>query len=213
MSEAALLGHLRQHPVIAVLRGLPDDQLLPTVQALELGGVRLVEVALGTPDDLRRLAQVARAFPALTVGAGTVVSASLAEAAVRHGAAFLLTPHVAEDAVRAAAALGVPVIPGAFTPTEVQRCLALGCAAVKLFPAQLGGPDYVRALRAPYPDLPLIAVGGVTPSNLPEYLRAGAIGVGMGAQLVPPSRQPDYAAIEERARACALPSPLTNPVP
>ena len=215
MSEARLRSLLRHHPVIAILRGLPDDQLLPTVEALERGGVRLVEVALRTPDDLRRVAQVAGAFPALMVGAGTITSASLAETAVRHGATFLLTPHVAEDAVRAAAELGVPIIPGAFTPTEIQRCLTLGCAAVKLFPAHLGGPEYLRALRAPYPDLPLIAVGGVTPGNLHDYLRAGAVGVGMGGQLVPPSRLPDYAAIQERARACALlpAPPAPDPVP
>lgn len=215
MSEATLRSFLHHHPVIAILRGLPDDQLLPTVQALALGGIRLVEIALRTPDDLRQVAQVARAFPALMIGAGTIISAALAEAAVRSGAAFLLTPHVAEDAIQAASGLDVPIIPGAFTPTEIQRCMTLGCTAVKLFPAHLGGPEYIRALRAPYPALPLIAVGGVTPGNLHDYLRAGAIGVGMGGQLVPSSRLPDYAAIQERARACAfLPSPpASNPVP
>lgn len=207
MHDEAFREQLAVTPVVAILRGLQPEHLLPTIDALAQGGITLLEIALRRPEDTALIEQATRAFPHLHIGAGTVTSAELAERAVASGAAFLLTPHVAEDAILAAARLGVPVIPGAFTPTEIQRCLTLGCAAVKLFPAHVGGPATVRALRSPYPDLPLIAVGGVTPDNLRDYLSAGAIGVGLGSELVRVGPgTPDFAAITNRARRCLAPS-------
>lgn len=202
MTHQTFRARLARRRVIAILRGVPDEQLLPTVAALQTGGIELVEVALGGEADFERISRLVAAFPGLLIGAGTVVSAQLAEQAVRAGAAFLLTPHVAEGAIQAAARLGVPIIPGALTPTEIQRCLDLGCAAVKLFPASLGGPDYLRALRAPYPQLPIVAVGGVSAETAPAYLQAGALAVGLGSDLtrmVGPA--PDYAAVQTRAHA------------
>lgn len=196
-------ARLDRTPVIAILRGLPEARLLPSIAALVQGGIGLLEIALAGPEDTRLITLAAQAFPEVLIGAGTVVNAALAEQAVRAGATFLLTPHVAEDAIAAGRQWQVPVIAGAYTATEMQRALALGSAAVKLFPASLGGPDYLRALRAPYPQLPVVAVGGVGPSNMHDYLRAGAIGVGLGSELTRLEGEiSDHDALRARAQAC-----------
>ncbi|ETK37010.1 bifunctional 4-hydroxy-2-oxoglutarate aldolase/2-dehydro-3-deoxy-phosphogluconate aldolase [Microbispora sp. ATCC PTA-5024] len=178
------LETLAERRLLAIVRGADPEAALRAVTTLAEEGVDLVEVSLVTPDALSVIARARRELgDAALLGAGTVLTADDARRAADAGAAYLVTPAVSE-AVAAGHALGLPVLAGALTPTEVVAALAAGATAVKLFPASLGGVPYLRALRDPFPAVPFVPVGGVSAEDAVAYLRAGAVAVGVGSPLV-----------------------------
>jgi len=179
-----LSAQLSQHRLLAIVRGDDPRAALECLRVLADGGVRLAEVSLtgaGALDVIRTAA--ADLGDRLLLGAGTVLTPGQAREAAAAGAAYVVTP-AAGRGVDAALADGVPVITGALTPTEIWTAHERGAAAVKLFPASTGGPAYLRALRAPFPEVPLVAVGGVDESAAVAYLEAGAVAVGIGSPLL-----------------------------
>jgi 2-dehydro-3-deoxyphosphogluconate aldolase / (4S)-4-hydroxy-2-oxoglutarate aldolase len=176
-----LLDLLRAGRLLAIVRGTAAGAALRTVLTLAEHGVTAVEVSLTTPDATGVLRQARdRLGPDFALGAGTVLSAVDAARAVDAGAGFLVTPGTPDD-LRAA---GVPLLLGALTPTEVVTAVRRGATAVKLFPASLGGPAHLRALRDPFPDVPFVPVGGVDADRAREHLAAGAVAVGVGGPLI-----------------------------
>jgi 2-dehydro-3-deoxyphosphogluconate aldolase/(4S)-4-hydroxy-2-oxoglutarate aldolase len=181
----SLTDALAACPVIAIIRAEESRHLRAVVETLFDGGVRAVELTLTTPNALDTIAAASGEEDRLLVGAGTVLTAEDARAAVEAGARYLITPAVLPEVIEEGARLGVPVLPGAATPTEILQAWRLGAALVKVFPAgPLGGPAYLRAVRAPLPDVPLVPTGGVGIEEVPAYLHAGAHAVGMGAPLL-----------------------------
>jgi 2-dehydro-3-deoxyphosphogluconate aldolase/(4S)-4-hydroxy-2-oxoglutarate aldolase len=180
--------------VIPVARGLDARTAPAMVGALEAGGIDVIEITVEGSNGLEAISSVAAGDS--LVGAGTVVTTSAAARAVDAGAAFLVTPHFDQELLAWATENAVPLIPGAFTPTEIAGAWAHRPPAVKLFPASLGGPDYVRSLMAPYPDLVLIPTGGIDADNAAAFLCAGATAVGVGSWLTGTN---DGAVITERA--------------
>jgi 2-dehydro-3-deoxyphosphogluconate aldolase / (4S)-4-hydroxy-2-oxoglutarate aldolase len=181
-----ILELLREDRLLAVLRGSDADVLVSCASVLADSGVRVVELTLSSPaglDALRRC--TAELAGDVLLGAGTVLDAGQARAAVDAGARYLVTPGVAEGVLAVGQALGVPVLCGALTPTEVMTAVRLGAAAVKVFPiSAMGGPRYLRDLRAPFPGTEFIAIGGVGLTDVPQYLDAGALAVGVGSPLL-----------------------------
>lgn len=179
-----LLDVLRSRRLMAIVRGSDPGAATQTVLALAEEGITLVEVSLTTPD-ARAVISRARAElgPAASVGAGTVISAADADQAADAGAGFVVTPAVVPG-LRRAAERGLPVLAGALSPTEIVAASQHGAAAVKLFPASLGGVRYLRALLDPFPAAALVPVGGVDAGAAREYLAAGAVAVGVGSPLV-----------------------------
>jgi 2-dehydro-3-deoxyphosphogluconate aldolase/(4S)-4-hydroxy-2-oxoglutarate aldolase len=180
----SLVGELRAQQVLAIVRGRDASASVKTLIALAEEGIPLLEVSLtsqapwGVIDEaLRELAGVA------TLGVGTVLSADDAQRAHDCGAAFAVTPAVSAGAVTAVT-LGLPVLVGALTPTEIASAVEIGASAIKLFPASVGGPDYLRAVRAPFPDIDIVPVGGVSIDDVATYLASGALAVGVGSPLV-----------------------------
>ncbi|WP_406070825.1 bifunctional 4-hydroxy-2-oxoglutarate aldolase/2-dehydro-3-deoxy-phosphogluconate aldolase [Micromonospora sp. NBC_01638] len=188
--------------VLAVIRGTDTAAAVATGTALLKEGVRIVEVALTTPGALHAIEAIRAAAPAeALVGAGTVLTAADVADVLSAGAQFVVTPAVVES-VPEAVRRGIPVAAGALTPTEAYTARQLGASAVKLFPASLGGPAYLKALRDPFPDIPFVAVGGVGLAEMPAYLAAGAIAVGVGGPLVGDAASGgDLDALRHRARA------------
>ncbi|AJE38927.1 bifunctional 4-hydroxy-2-oxoglutarate aldolase/2-dehydro-3-deoxy-phosphogluconate aldolase [Streptomyces nodosus] len=180
-----LLAALRAQRLLAIVRGSDPDAALTTVLALAEEGVTLVEVSLSGRDALDVIARARAALgPDATLGAGTVLSADDARAAHNAGAAFLVTPAVS-DGIATGRELGLPVLAGVMTPTDILQALRLGADALKLFPAgSAGGPGYLRDLRGPFPDLPFVPVGGVDAQAAAAYLHGGAIAVGVGSPLI-----------------------------
>ncbi|WP_416903161.1 bifunctional 4-hydroxy-2-oxoglutarate aldolase/2-dehydro-3-deoxy-phosphogluconate aldolase [Micromonospora echinospora] len=187
--------------LLAVIRGTDTAGAIAAGTALLEEGVRIVEVALTTPDAVRAVAALRAVAPAgALVGAGTVLTAADVADVAAAGAQFVVTPAVVES-IAEAAGRGLPVAAGALTPTEAYTAMRMGASAVKLFPASVGGPAYLKAVRDPFPDIPFVAVGGVGLADVPGYLGAGAIAVGVGGPLVGDAASGgDLAALRVRAR-------------
>lgn len=179
------LAPLRRAGILPIARGVPASDLEAAAGVLLELEIGVVEVTMNSTDaagTIRRLA--GRYEGRLVVGAGTVLDADQAAAAVEAGAAFLVTPHVDESVAAVAHRLEVPVIPGALTPTEILRAWRARAAIVKLFPAVTVGPQYLRQLHGPLPDIPLLPTGGVSVENTAEFIAAGAVAVGVGGALL-----------------------------
>jgi 2-dehydro-3-deoxyphosphogluconate aldolase / (4S)-4-hydroxy-2-oxoglutarate aldolase len=185
MTSDWILERLRAAPVLAILRGLAPDEAVRAAEEIWATGVQLVEVSLAAEDAVAALRAVCARATAVgrEAGAGTVCTPADLDAACAAGAHFAIAPGLDAATVEAAQARNVPFLPGAATPSEVQAALALGCLTVKVFPADLLGPAWFRALRGPFPLARLVAVGGVSHANALTFMEAGAVGVGMGSAL------------------------------
>ncbi len=172
--------------LIAVIRAERAEDAVRVAGALLDGGIPAVELTFSTPGAAEALAEVRRAYGGdVLIGAGTIREPAQVEAAVRAGAAFLVTAHLRHDVLAAMLATGLPVAPGVFTPSEVAQALDAGARVVKLFPASTGGPRHLRALRGPFPGLRAIPTGGIGIDDLPAWFGAGALAVGIGGELAP----------------------------
>ena len=189
---------LREVGIIPIIRASSADVVVPVAEALLQAGLPIVEITLTVPNAIAAIAAVAKRFSGkLLVGAGTVTDAETAQRAVDAGAEFIVTPCLVREVIEAAQRADVAVLPGALTPGEVFEAHRLGGDMVKIFPVQsVGGAAYLRALRGPFPDIPLVPTGGVTLENVGEMFKAGAAAVGVGTELI----SQDYAAIGARAK-------------
>ena len=184
----AIPAALRDGGVVAIGRRIGVAGVGGVIDGLSRGGVRAFELTLNEPeaDALAAIAAAARHADGsdVAIGAGTVLSIDAATRALDVGATFLVMPHTDPTLVAWAAARGVPALPGASTPTEILTGWRAGAAAVKLFPASVLGPTFLREFRGPFPDIPLVPTGGVTAETAGDYIRAGAIAVGLGTWLI-----------------------------
>jgi 2-dehydro-3-deoxyphosphogluconate aldolase/(4S)-4-hydroxy-2-oxoglutarate aldolase len=192
--------------VLAVVRAPSADSAVRAADALVAGGVTGIEITYSTPDAASALRRVAdRHGDAILLGAGTVTTPEQAAQAADAGARFLVSPGTRRRLTEAMRATGLLVLTGALTPSEVMAAVEYGADVVKIFPASLGGPAFLRSLRGPFPDVALMPTGGVTPDNLGEWLDAGAIAVGAGSELVSTAdlAAGRYDEVERRARLFA----------
>lgn len=201
---AVFLERLGAVPVVAILRAADAGRFLEVGRVLYEGGVRAIEVTLTSRGALEAFGRLNGELPGDAVlGVGTVRSVGDAELAVAAGAAYLVAPDFRPEVVAWAVGTGVPVVPGALTPTEVAAAWAAGATAVKVFPVSaVGGPAYVKAVRAPLPEVPLVPTGGVGIDDIGAYLAAGAVAVGIGSPLLGDAGEPGggLRGLAERAR-------------
>jgi 2-dehydro-3-deoxyphosphogluconate aldolase/(4S)-4-hydroxy-2-oxoglutarate aldolase len=185
-------ARIAERRVVAILRC--DEPLAVGTTIIE-GGVEVVEVPLNVPGSLSAISSLVAGFPDALVGAGTVMSAAEAVAALDAGARFLLSPVLRPEVVAAAHARDAAAVPGAFTPTEIDACMRAGADLVKLFPADRLAPADLRVLMAALPDARLLPTGGITAANAAEWLAAGAVAIGVGGALTrEPERAPELLA-------------------
>jgi 2-dehydro-3-deoxyphosphogluconate aldolase/(4S)-4-hydroxy-2-oxoglutarate aldolase len=174
------LDRIRAERVVAVLRRASEPERV--VDALSAAGIRIVEITLDSDDPFGTIERL-RARGDVTVLAGTVRTAREAEAAAAAGAEACVAPTLVPAMVERCRELGVPAIPGALTPSEIEAARALGAELIKLFPGTLGGPKYVRDVLAPLADVELLVTGGVDADNAGAFIAAGAVAVGVGSSL------------------------------
>jgi 2-dehydro-3-deoxyphosphogluconate aldolase / (4S)-4-hydroxy-2-oxoglutarate aldolase len=179
---SALLGDLRAAPVVAILRR-PRVDIEVCARALIESGVRFVEVTIDSPGAVPFLESAAKKFKDCLFGAGTVTTPELAEKAIRAGARFLVTPNFNPEVIRVACSHQIPIFSGAMTPTEIFAAYEAGAEVIKVFPAATLGSAYFRELRGPFPEIPLMATGGITVDNAPDFFAAGATALGVGSSL------------------------------
>lgn len=201
MDPKEFLTDLAGARLMAIIRGTDTAAAVAAALALFDEGIRYVEVALTTPGALQAIETIRGQAPAgACVGAGTVLTVQDVADVMAAGAEFAVTPAVVES-ITESARRGLPVVAGAMTATEAYTAVRMGAAAVKLFPASVGGPGYLKALRDPFPDIPFMAVGGVSRAIAEEYLNVGAIAVGLGGPLVGDAASGgDLGAMRTRAR-------------
>ena len=186
-----VIGNILTHKLIAIVRGVYGEACLHLAEALCEGGIRLLEVTFdqARPEDHQKTADTIRLLnenlgDKMDFGAGTVTSAELVSLTKASGGRFVISPDSNEAVIRAAAGEGLVSIPGALTPTEALFAHRCGADFVKLFPVGDLGPGYVKAVHAPLNHIRLLAVGGVNEKNIGDFLKAGALGAGIGGNLV-----------------------------
>lgn len=188
-----VLQTLMDQKIVAIVRGVATSNIVDLVNAMEKGGMTCVEITFDQSsaekmeETLASLRRIANECPHVCVGAGTVMTVEQVRLAVEAGAEYIISPNVDEAVIRETKRLGKISIPGAMTATEVAFAHRCGADIVKMFPAGILGPDYIKAIKAPLKHIPITAVGGVTVENCAEFIKAGAIGVAVGGNLVSPA--------------------------
>ncbi|PLK27762.1 2-dehydro-3-deoxy-6-phosphogalactonate aldolase [Novosphingobium sp. TH158] len=200
------MDRLGECPIIAILRGLTPQEALPIGNALVETGIRVIEVPLNAPRALDSIEILAKEFGAAAViGAGTVLEPADVARIAAAGGELVVSPCVDEQVIAATGKAGMVSCPGYFTPTEGLRAIAAGAHLLKLFPAQAAGPAMLKAqLEIFPPGFPVLAVGGVTPADMPAYLAAGARGFGLGSSLYRPGATPAEVSASARAFVTGL---------
>jgi Entner-Doudoroff aldolase len=183
------LRHLPVSPVIAILRGLPAAATVEMAVACWDAGIRLVEVPLQSQEAFLALKEASEAADDhdRLIGAGTICTPEDVDRAQEAGAQFLIAPGFFPPSIRRAQEIGLPILPGVATPTEIHGALSMSLNVQKLFPADMAGPGTLKTLAGPFPQVSFVAVGGVTAANAQDFIDAGAIGVGVGSALSSPS--------------------------
>ncbi|HEY6180125.1 MAG TPA: bifunctional 4-hydroxy-2-oxoglutarate aldolase/2-dehydro-3-deoxy-phosphogluconate aldolase [Kofleriaceae bacterium] len=197
------IGRIRATGVIPIVRAPSADDAIAAVDALLAGGIDVLEVTMTVPSAIAVIEQVIRRHGDAVIGAGTVLDAETAQACILAGAAFIVSPIVDDATIRTCRTQGIPVIPGALTPTEIVAAWRAGAELIKVFPiSAVGGASYIKALRAPLPQIDLVPTGGVTLATVADYIAAGACAVGAGSDLVDIARlrRGEHAAISDNAR-------------
>lgn len=186
-----ILEQIERDRIIAIVRGLAPERMEGLAEALLAGGVTMIEVTFNqqNPDSFGETAAAIRLLATkyagrIAPGAGTVMTEAQVRTAFNAGARYIISPNVDARVIRASKALGMAALPGALTPTEIALAWEAGADAVKVFPAGALGPGYIKAVKAPLPHIPLMAVGGVNEKNAADFLSAGAVGLGVGGNLV-----------------------------
>ncbi|MGI6081258.1 MAG: bifunctional 4-hydroxy-2-oxoglutarate aldolase/2-dehydro-3-deoxy-phosphogluconate aldolase [Limnochordia bacterium] len=184
-SSSAYLQRIAHSGVIAVMRGMQADTVVKVARALKAGGVDILEVTVDAPGALRMIEEVtADLGEEALIGAGTVLDPETARAAILAGAQFIFSPALNTEVIAMANRYGKTAIPGVMTPTEIVQACSAGASAVKIFPAGVLGPSYLRQIRGPLPQIPLIPTGGINTENAAAFIQAGAMAVGVGGALV-----------------------------
>ena len=187
MTKQEILERVKALGLLAVIRGPSADLTEKMVAALIRGGITGIEITYSTPNAEQVVRNLAAIYKEeIVLGMGTLTDPAQAVSAKEAGAKFLVSPICEPDLVRAMAGSGLLTMAGALTPTEVYQAYRLGTDVVKIFPGSLGGPAYVKALKGPFPSIPMMPTGGVNASNLADWFAAGVVAVGAGSELCPP---------------------------
>ena len=185
MTKLEQMQRIESSGVVAIIRANNSTELIDVAAAIKAGGVDVIEVTMTTPNALRVISDVADRFgDEVLVGVGSVLDAETARAAILAGAEFVVSPVTKADIIELCNRYSKVVMPGAFTPTEILKAWESGSDYVKVFPASNVGPAYIKDIRAPLPHIPLIPTGGVNAENAGEFIKAGAVALGVGGALV-----------------------------
>jgi len=204
MTKSEIIQRLLDPGIIAIIRADSSEQLVEAAAALLEGGVPAMEVTMTTPNALEVISTVTRKFGnEILMGVGSVIDPKTVYAAVAAGAEFIVTPVTKPQVIAAANDLQKPIASGAFTPTECLLAHESGADFVKLFPADVGGPAYIKSVLAPLPMLRIVPTGGVTPETAAAFLKAGSTALGAGSSLVSKEilQNRDWAELTKRAQA------------
>lgn len=175
---------IKETGVAAVIRGATTDNIIAIAEALKEGGVKVLEITVETPGACAAIEKASLELDDVLVGAGTVLDPETARTAMMSGAKFIFSPTTNPKTIEITKRYGAVSIPGALTPTEILTAYENGADLIKVFPANVFGPSYIKDIHGPLPQVPLITTGGISVHNVGDYIKAGAVGVGVGSSLV-----------------------------
>lgn len=186
MNKSDVIGRIIETGLIPVVRAESSDMAMRAIDAIKEGGISVLEITMTVPGAIRVIEEIARRFGEDAIaGAGTVLDSETARACILAGAQFIVSPALDLDTISCCRRYSIPVMPGAMTPTEVVTAWKAGADFVKVFPANaVGGASYIKALKAPLPQIQLVPTGGVSLKTAADYIKAGAAALGVGADLV-----------------------------
>ncbi|HZU28856.1 MAG TPA: bifunctional 4-hydroxy-2-oxoglutarate aldolase/2-dehydro-3-deoxy-phosphogluconate aldolase [Bryobacteraceae bacterium] len=204
MHPQSILSAITGIGVVPIIRAESTEAAIRACEAIYRGGIRAIEITMTVPGAIRALEKLADQFgDQIVLGAGTVLDPETARACMLAGAQFFVTPALNVKTIEIAKRYSKPIMPGALTPTEILAAWDAGADAVKVFPCgAVGGPKYIKAIKAPLPHVELVPTGGVNLETTPEFLKAGACAVGVGAELVDAAslRAGNFGVFEQRAK-------------
>ena len=204
LDKAAVIEKIRRIGIIPVVRAQSADEAMKAIDAIRAGGISILEITMTVPGAIAVIEAVSQRYGSeALVGAGTVLDGETARACIRAGAQFVVSPALNLETIEVCRGLGVAVMPGALTPTEVVQAWSAGADFVKVFPAgAVGGASYIKSLKAPLPQIELVPTGGVSLKTAADFIKAGASALGVGADLVDLKaiREGQHGLITERAR-------------
>lgn len=185
MNKELILQNILQRKAVAVLRVQEVEKLIDIIHALSLGGISVIELTMSIPNAIQVIEKAVNEITDdVIIGVGSVLTSKVAEDAIKAGAKYVVSPIFKKEIIETAHERDVPVMPGAFTPTEIQTAFESGADIVKVFPADVLGPEFFKAVLAPMPHLKLMPTGGVSLTNADIWLNAGAVAVGLGSALL-----------------------------
>ena len=201
MKKEAVLAKLKSEKVVAIIRTDSADGLIDCAKALAAGGLTAIELTMTTPGALKMLEQASAEMPEFLFGLGTVLDVETARLGILAGARFIVTPALRPEVIACCRRYSVPVMVGALTPTEIIAAWETGADVVKIFPAEFFGPNYIKSVKGPFPQIELLPTGGVTPETIGAFLKAGAYATAAGSALVDGKalKEKNWAAITARA--------------
>ncbi|MBK8476628.1 MAG: bifunctional 4-hydroxy-2-oxoglutarate aldolase/2-dehydro-3-deoxy-phosphogluconate aldolase [Opitutaceae bacterium] len=201
MKKEAVLAKLKAEKVVAIIRTDSADGLLDCAKALAAGGLTAIELTMTTPGALKMLERASAEMPEFLFGLGTVLDVETARAGILAGARFIVTPALRPEVISCCRRYSVPVLVGALTPTEIIAAWEAGADVVKIFPAEFFGPNYIKSVKGPFPQIEFLPTGGVTPETIGDFLKAGAFATAAGSALVDGKalKEKNWAAITARA--------------
>jgi len=184
-SASDINAAIREIGIVAIMRAKSSEQLLVAADAVKAGGVNAIEVTMTTPNALDVIEKATSRYgDEVIFGVGSVLDPETARSAILAGAQFVVCPTLNLETIKICKRYSVPVVPGAYTPTEIITAWQAGADMVKVFPASVGGPPYIKAIRGPLPQVKLVPVGGVNLNTTADFIRAGAEIVGVGGSLI-----------------------------
>ncbi|GFZ91691.1 bifunctional 2-keto-4-hydroxyglutarate aldolase/2-keto-3-deoxy-6-phosphogluconate aldolase [Paenibacillus marchantiophytorum] len=203
MEKELIIAKIKQGGLVAVVRAEDEKQAEQIAIACMAGGIKAIEITFTIPGAERIIASLAQKFDPheCLIGAGTVLDAETARTAILAGARYIVSPYLNIDTVTLCHRYRVPIMPGAMTIKEVAECLEAGADIIKVFPGELFGPAFIKAVKGPLPHAQLMPTGGVTIQNVSQWMEAGAVAVGVGGSLTAGANTGDYQAITDTAQA------------
>jgi len=188
-----------QNPIVGILRGLTTEEVLKIMPSYVKTGFYTIEITMNSPKVAETIATLAKEYPELNVGAGTVCTMEDLKIALDAGSQFIVTPIINEEVIKHCVANNIPIFPGAYTPTEIYKAWSWGASAVKVFPATQLGVQYIKDVLAPLNEIKLLPTGGVSADNIKSFFEAGAVGAGLASALFDKKmiREGNYADLEK----------------
>lgn len=202
MHKLQILQKVIDSGIVAVVRTETPEKAKKIVEAVKAGGISTIEVTMTVPDALDVIKEVARYYKDsdVVLGVGSVLDAETARAAILAGAEYVVSPHLNPEVIKVCNRYQISCMPGAMTVTEVVAAMELGADIIKVFPGEVLGPKFIKAIKAPLPQAALMPTGGVSLENVQEWIKAGAVAVGVGGSLTKGAKTGDYDLVTQTAR-------------